>query len=178
MLRLSAVLTGLLLLLACRAPARSPRDAKVSGTLSASWLGADTGTLTASPRAVWCPDSARLEVMAVEGDAGLGLAIYPVAELRPGRYDAFDPDADSIHRPGVTAAARWFTEKAIAAYRTDSGGLDLTRNGPALGATFRFRMRSAFGLDTTARLRLTGRFDGVVPSPCPADSVPPAPSGR
>lgn len=160
---------GLLLLAACRSHA-PPAEGKngPAGRLSASWIGADTGKLSGPVRAAWCEQERRLELTAIQGDAGLGLVLYPVNDLRPASYAAVLPGSDSMARPAVTGAARWFTEKVIAAYQSDSGTLELRGTSTALGASFEFHMRSLNGEDT---VRLTGRFSGVRPGSCTADSV-------
>jgi hypothetical protein len=161
----------LLLLGACRSRGRSDEGvAGAAGRLSANWIGADTGKLNGPARAGWCDDDHRLELTAVQGDAGVGLALYPVADLRPGTYAASLPAADSTpHRPGVTGAARWFTDKAIAAYQSDSGALELSVSRGTLAGTFDFHMHALDGTDT---VRLSGRFSGVRPGVCAADSLP------
>ena len=124
------------LFLACTGPAGGAR-------LEARWVGSDTGAFAGTPKVTWCGSIQRLEVTAVDGnDAGVGLALYPLKELRPGRYDAFDPGIDSVHRPGVAAASRWFTEQAVKGFQSDSGDLELERSGTTFSARFGFRMRS------------------------------------
>lgn len=172
-------LLGLLLSgAACRRSSGSQRDPDETGSggkLSASWIGADTGKLSARPRAVFCTGGNRLELTAVKGDAGVGLAIYPVAAVVPGSYDAFDPVADSIKRPGVAGAARWFTEREIDAYQSDWGSLQLTRDGQGFAGVFALHMRKIGGAEDS--IVLNGRFSGVMPGPCPQDSVsPPEPA--
>ena len=150
------------LFMACRGPVDGAR-------LDARWVGSDTGVFAGTPKVTWCGSIQRLELTAVDGsDAGIGLAIYPPGELRPGRYDAFDPGIDSIHRPGVASASRWFTEQAVKGFQSDSGSLDLERTGTTFSAQFGFRMRSLEGRDT---VRLTGRFRDAVPGPCPGDTT-------
>ena len=137
--------------------------------LDARWIGSDTGAFAGTPKVTWCGSIQRLELTAVdENDGGVGLAIYPPKELRPGHYAAFDPGIDSVHRPGAAAASRFFTEQAVKGFQSDSGGLDLERNGVTFSAKFGFRMRSLEGKDT---VRLTGRFRDAVPGRCPGDST-------
>jgi hypothetical protein len=162
-----ALLLCVTLLAACRSGHGAPSAGQ--GSLSASWIGSDTGKIAARPRAAWCPDARRLELFAEKGDQGLGLVLYPAGELQPGSYPVFDPRADSLRRPGVAAAVRWFTERSMAAYQSDSGGLELERAGSELAGSFGIRMR---GLVEGRAVRLTGRFSGVKPGPCPpSDSV-------
>ncbi len=150
------------LFMACSGPEGAAR-------LDARWVGSDTGAFAGTPKVTWCGSIQRLEVTAVDGnDAGVGVAIYPVKELRPGRYEAFDPGIDSVHRPGVAAASRWFTEQAVKGFQSDSGDLKLERTGTTFSARFGFRMRSLEGRDT---VRLTGRFHDAVPGPCPGDTT-------
>lgn len=158
--RLAPLLAGILM--ACSGPEGAAR-------LEARWIGSDTGAFAGTSKVTWCGSVQRLEITAVDGnDAGVGLAIYPVKELRPGRYGAFDPGIDSVRRPGVAAASRFFTEQAVKGFQSDSGELELERSGTAFSARFAFRMRSLEGSDT---VRLTGRFRDAVPGPCPGDTT-------
>lgn len=165
--RLTALSMLLLLVLACRRGGDAPEGA--GGRLEARWTGADTGALRAPARAGWCAEAARLELAAIREDEGMGLALYPLDSLGPGTYPAFDPGVDTTPRPGVAAAARWYTDPAIVGYQSDSGSLTLTRAGAALTGEFGFRLTDLTREDT---IRLTGRFQDVVPGPCRVDSLP------
>ena len=157
----------LALTLGCRAAA----DSAAAGEFEADWVGADTGMLRATPRAVWCPAGRLLYLNAVRGDNGLGLVIYPADTLEPGAYPAFAPGADTVPRPSVAGSVRWFSQTALKGLRSDSGALTLERGGAPFSAAFEFRLVGAGGRDT---VRLAGRFRGVRPESdsgsCPADS--------
>ncbi len=138
------------------------------GSFHASWAGLDTGRVTGKPHATWCPGARRLEISAVQGDQGVGLALYPDSSPEAGAYPAFDPGADTVRRPGVAAGLRWFSESAVRGYQGDSGSLTLTREGERLSGRFGFRLRSLEGADT---VRMSGEFSGAAPGNCPADST-------
>ena len=160
------------LIAACRSDGTGPETGK--GSFSAWWVGTDSGKLTARPRAVFCSDGNHLELFAVQGDAGVGLAVFPSQDLSAGTYDAFDPWADTVRRPGVSVAARWFNDKDIPSYQSDWGSLELTMKGPALAGGFAMHMRKVGAESDT--IMITGSFSGIIPVPCAADSVPrPAP---
>jgi len=171
---LRRILGLLSLALACRGEGTGPSPGR--GSFSASWVGSDTGKLSGRPIAVFCSDGNRLELMATQGDAGFGLAVYPAQELAEGNYDGFDPGMDTIRRPGVTAAARWFTEREVAAYQSDWGDLKLQRRGNLLSGGFAIHLRKV-GADTDT-IMVQGKFTGVLPGPCPEeqDSAPPPPA--
>jgi len=137
--------------------------------LSASWTGSDTGRIAVRAVASWCPVANRLEVKAIQEDVGLALAIYPEVELSSGEFPVFDPGIDTVHRPGAAGVARWFTEKQLQGYQSDSGRMTLARSGDKLQLQFKLRMRSLGGEET---IRATGRATGLVPGSCPGDSVP------
>ncbi len=111
----------------------------------------------------------RLEVTAIREDLGFGLAVYPAGDLGPGEFPGFDPGIDSVPRPGAAAAVRKFTERNMIAFQSDSGSLQLTRDGGAFGARFGFRMQA---LDHSGVIRVEGEASGLSPGACPADSVP------
>ncbi len=141
------------------------------GELSASWIGADTGKVSASPVTVWCRDAQRLEVTLVQDDFGIGFVLYPVDTLLAGEFPVFNPGTDTVVRPAVAAAVRWFTEQAIDGYRSDSGAMVLETTGARLSARFGFRLQS---LDGAKRIRLTGTLKEILPGACPSDSLPSA----
>ena len=140
------------------------------GELVASWSGSDTGRVVAGARTSWCPVARRLEVLATKDDRGFGLVLYPVQDsIAPGTYPGFDPGVDTVHRPGSAGAVRWFAERSVVAYQSDSGSIQAERGDRGLELTFGFRMRSLNGRDT---IRATGSARDLAPGPCAADSVP------
>lgn len=142
-------------------------------TLEAAWTGSDTGRIAVRPSVAWCEGAGVLTVAGVREDLGFGLAIYPNGEPQGGAYPVFDPGVDTTTRPGVAAAARWFTETALQGFQSDSGALELQARAGALEGLFQFRMRSLDGKDT---IDVQGRLRGIRPGPCRlADSVAPAP---
>jgi hypothetical protein len=155
------------LLAACGAPSGG-------GNITASWIGTDTGEVSAAANTVWCRDPRRLEVTAIDGDLGLGLVLYPSDTALPGEFKGFDPGADTVIRPAAAAALRWFTEQAIEGYQSDSGGVTLEAEARRLSGQFRFRLRS---LDRNKIVRLTGTLDGLTPGVCQSDSLPGGPTG-
>ena len=128
------------------------------GQLEARWEGKDPGGFSAPATASWCADMRLLEIVAVKGDTGVALAILPAGELEAGSYSNWDVARGEPPRPVVMAAARWFTNTAVAGFRGDSGRIELaTERGEASGR-FDFRMYMTAGSDT---VRLHGQFDGV-----------------
>lgn len=162
-----ALMAGASLVSSCRSDGSGPTSGK--GSFSVSWVGSDTGKLSAAPRAAFCTDGNHLEILASRGDLGVGLAIYPQAEPGEGIYQGFDPGVDTVTRPGVTAAARWFTEREIKAFQSDRGTLNLTRRGESFSGDFAMHLRKV-GADTDT-IVLSGRFSGVMPGPCAADTT-------
>lgn len=139
---------------------------------TAEWIGADTGGLSVRPSGVWCERDSALKVTAVKGDLGVGVVIYPIGQLKTGHYPVFDPGLDSMKRPGAAFAVRWVDDKHVAAYQSDSGGIDFSTGSTGLSGKFTVRMR---GLDNTDTVRMTGHFGGFEQVPC-ADSVIRTPS--
>lgn len=165
---------GLLAFAGCRSDT-SGAPAEGRGSFSASWVGSDTGKLSGTPRAALCREGNLLEILVSKGDVGVGLVLYPEKELAAGNYRAFHPQ-DSVLRPGVAAAARWFTERDIRAFQSDWGSLHLAQAGGAYSGGFGLRLRRV-GADTDS-IMLSGQFKGVVPGPCGSDSVSPPDSSQ
>lgn len=157
----------------CRDDGTGPETGR--GSFTASWVGSDSGKVSARPRAVFCSEGNNLVLTAVHGDAGVGLALYPPEELTTGDYDGFDPGMDTIRRPGMSGAVRWFTDRDIPSYQSDWGTMNLSVKSGVVSGGFVMHMRRV-GADSDT-IMLTGKFTGVVPVSCPADSVsPPAPA--
>lgn len=165
--RLDLLRGAALVALVAGACARSGRGG--GSQLTASWSGSDTGHVVAPASAVWCPVARRLEIMATRDDKGFGLVIYPEQDPVGGEYPGFDAGIDTVHRPGSAGALRWFSERAVVGYQSDSGSTQLTTGAGGLDVRFGFRMRSINGRDT---IRATGEASHLVPGSCPADSVP------
>lgn len=160
---------GLLALAGCRHDTSSA-PAEGRGSFSASWVGSDTGKLSGTPRAAICRDGNLLEILVSKGDAGVALVVYPKRNLEGGDYPGFNPQ-DSIVRPGVAAAARWFTERDIRAFHSGGGSLHLVQNGSTYSGAFGLHLRRVGG--DSDSIVLNGQFKGVVPGPCGSDSVSP-----
>lgn len=153
-------------LLACNGATGSSRG----GELTAEWLGSDTGGISGKPSTAWCRSDTMLKLFVTKGEDGVGVAIFPPDSLTPGSYPVFDVLVDSVRpRPGVTVAGRWVDDKTVAAYQSDSGSLDLTREPTGLAGRFTVRLHGVNSADT---VRMTGHFGGITPGACPSDPRP------
>lgn len=143
-----------------------------SSRLHAKWAGADSGKLIAKARATWCPPDRLLEIIAVDSDAGLGIAVYPSDSLSDGDYRVADPRVDSLKRPRSAVGIRWFTETQIKGYQGDSGGVYLNRNRGKLDGMLEAKLH---GAGTPETIRVTASFRGVPlvldSTRCRSDSV-------
>jgi hypothetical protein len=147
-------LGAVILLAACHGSASGPS----AGHLQAKWAGSDSGKLTAKARAVWCAPGRLLEVIGVDSDAGLGLAIYPSDSVMEGEFPVMDPRQDSLQRPRTAVGIRWFTETQIKGYQGDSGGLKLTRRERVLDGALEAKLHAA---GTPETIRVNASFRGV-----------------
>jgi hypothetical protein len=147
-----------------------------AGRMHAQWAGSDSGKLDTKARATWCPPGRLLEVIGVDSDAGLGLAVYPPDTLSDGDYPVADPRLDSVKRPRSAVGIRWFTETQIKGYQGDSGGVFLTRGGHTLDGLLEAKLHAA---GTPETIRITASFRGVPlaidSTRCHSDSVTAAP---
>lgn len=153
------------------------REAGV-GEFTAEWTGSDTGGLTTRPTFAWCQQAGRLDVSARREDVGIALALY-LADLpggetagRPRKTEAylpaFDPGIDTVGPSGAAIASRWFSQKTVTAYQSDSGGVTIKGDGTTISARFGARLRSLNGEDT---VRMTGHFSGPAGGACSGDSA-------
>jgi hypothetical protein len=144
-----------------------------AGEFTAEWIGADTGGLTTRPVARWCEQARRMDVTAIREDVGIALAFYlpaaPGPASPPGEVlvPVFDPGIDTAQPPAVAVASRWFSQKVVAAYQSDSGSVSLSTVKGLISARFGVRLRSLNGEDT---VRMTGHFGGVTLNGCPAEA--------
>jgi hypothetical protein len=137
--------------------------------LQASWVGKDTGQIAGTPGVRWCPVAGRLEITLVDKDRGLGLALYPEGSAPvAATYTGFDPSGPPGPRPGASAALRWFNERFVAGYQSDSGELVASGDSLRFSGRFSFAMRSVQDKES---LRLSGRFHDLRAGACPADSA-------
>ena len=150
-----------MLLTACHGSAAGPS----AGQLHAKWAGSDSGKLIATARATWCAPGRLLEVIGVDSDAGMGLAIYPSDSVSDGEYPVMDPRLDSLQRPRSAVGMRWFTETQIKGYQGDSGWIMLTRHDRMLEGGLEVRLHA---VSTPETIRVMATFRGV---PLMADSA-------
>ena len=167
------MLDAVMLLAACHGSAAGPS----AGQLQAKWAGSDSGKLNAKARATWCAPGRLLEVMAVDSDAGLGLAIYPSESVSTGEYPVAGPAPDSAQRPRAAVGIRWFTETQIKGYQGDSGWIMLTKRDGVLEGGLEARLH-AVATPETIRVMATFRSVPLVTDStrCRSDSVTAAPA--
>jgi hypothetical protein len=148
--------------------------------LEVEWTGADTGRLAGAATAEWCGPLRVLEIRAVAGDSGVGIALYPRDTVRPDSYAVVPPErADSIP-PSAAVALRYFAETAVKGYQSDSGRVLVSATaGGRLSGRFTTSLKSA---SDGSRLRAGGVFRDVQVVPAtrgclPRPARPPADTG-
>ena len=143
------------------------------------WTGADTASFSARAVAEWCAPLHLLEIRAVAGDTGVGIALYPPNTIEAGEVP------DPAPRPGrhdAAAVGRACPQVVLAdrgqGFQGDSGSLTLERrpDGSLGGDSTQARDRSSPAPDCTPR----GSFDGlrVVPAPSDCAGLPPADTAK
>jgi len=142
--------------LACAKP---DAGARTGPRLTVRWTGADTAAFGAAATAERCDTLHLIEIRAISGDTGLGLALYDSGFVRPGSYPIRLPAAAGREALAAALAVRWFSRTAVQGFQGDSGQVTLRRaaNGE-LSGTFTAKARA---INTKARLALTGSFDGL-----------------
>jgi hypothetical protein len=154
-----------LLVLACSVGCRSSSGRPDVGQLAAEWAGADTGSVRLTASAAWCARDSILEILARQGDYGVGIAVYYDGS-RPvtGSFSLSHPAQDMARRPAASGALRFTTPDALHAYLTRSGEVEITAVDEAqVTGRMTFRLTSRIGADT---LLLVGSFREV-----PVDSA-------
>jgi hypothetical protein len=127
--------------------------------LEAHWTGADSGSMRGGATALWCPDSRFAELLGLQGDTGVAIAIRGLDSLAPGQYPAVLPDSADSGSASATVALRFLSRTAVSGYQSDSGTVTLERDSAGrLGARFQVRARV---LGAAARIRLHGTASAV-----------------
>jgi len=149
-----------------------PEDGARSGPrLMVRWTGADTAAFGAPATAERCDTLHLIEIRAISGDTGVGLALYDSGTVRTGSYPIRPPaTADSL-APAAALGVRWFSRTAVQGFQGDSGRLVLRRaaNGEISG-TF---TANAHAINTSGHLELTGSFDDLRVTPAARGCTPP-----
>ena len=163
-----ALIAGLGVALACANPEGGMRTGP---RLTVRWSGADTAAFGASATAERCDTLHLIEIRAISGDTGLGLALYDSGFVRPGSYPIRPPAAADSAAPAAALAVRWFSRTAVQGFQGDSGQVTLRRaaNGD-LSGTFTAKARA---INTKGHLDLTGSFDGLRVTRAERGCVPP-----
>ena len=162
-----ALVACLSLALAC---AKTDGGTRSGPRLTVRWTGADTASFGASATAERCDTLHLIEIRAISGDTGLGLALYDSGTVRPGSYPIRLPGETDRVAPAAALALRWFSKTAVQGYQGESGNVTLRRaaNGD-LSGTFTAKASS---INSSARLGLTGSFDGLRIKPAALGCVP------
>ncbi|HKV76246.1 MAG TPA: hypothetical protein VJN95_17135 [Gemmatimonadales bacterium] len=142
------------------------------GRLSARWKGGDSGQLSAPATGAWCSVGGLLEVMAISGDSGMAVLLYPTNGVRSASFSVIDPLRETVHPGAAAVAARWPSAEQIIGYRGVSGTVTLkVENGTLSGEWQGLLLRPGAERES---LHVTGHFDGIKadssPGACPPDS--------
>lgn len=132
-------------------------DSDGPGQVVAEWRGTHRGRFAAPMTAALCPESGTAELLAVRGDTGIGVALYPVdsAALTSGDYQVFASTVIEALRPGAGVAVRWFSGIDIIPFEGASGAIEVVVTDSMVSGSFTVRMMQPSGPDT---LLLTGQF--------------------
>ncbi|MGH2625300.1 MAG: hypothetical protein ACRDHY_01450, partial [Anaerolineales bacterium] len=131
-----AVLCGVFALPGCR---EGEGETALPGEIAFQWQGEDTqGGATLAARATLCRETGLVELFAVRGDTGIGLALFPTDSAHPVAVDyrVFRAATDPEPRPGANIAIRWLDDVTLEAYDGTGGWvrLDSTPPGVVSGA--------------------------------------------
>lgn len=143
------------------ATACGPTPSKAApGDLDVSWRGAERGRFIAPLEASHCVESGQVELLAIRGDTGIGVALFlgDSATIRPAEYPVVPGSQLEEPRPGATVGARWFATTTIAAFEGSTGKVTLTSAGQLLSGTLD---ASFTALDSPDTLQVTGSFSQV-----------------
>jgi hypothetical protein len=136
----------------------------------ALWTGTDSGRLDSPASAEWCDTLRLLEIRALKGDTGIGVAIYPTSLLQPGRYRVVRPEAADTSRPAAAVALRWFAETSIRGFKAESGAVVLEQAAPG---TYSGRIEAfAKSVTNDAHVTIRGTLQELTVRPARSGCVP------
>ncbi|MGH7498935.1 MAG: hypothetical protein ACREL3_08800 [Gemmatimonadales bacterium] len=150
---------------ACLASAcgKSSPDEKTGPFLEARWSGADSGKISGPATAEWCDSLRLLEVRAVQGDTGIGLALYPKKEFVAERYPVAPPAKADTSPPAAAVALRWFAETSIRGFQGDSGSVVVQES--SRGVYSGVIEAHAHSVTDGNHVTITGSFSHLSPRP-------------
>lgn len=136
--------------------ARRTPKAKL-GDIHAVWYGAERGRFIAPLKATHCAESGLVELLAIRGDTGIGVALFlrDSSRIDTTAYPVLPGSLLNEPRPGATLGARWFTTTAISAYEGVAGTVQIQSAGSALRGTIDAKFQ---GLDKPDTFRLRATF--------------------
>lgn len=146
--------------------------------LEVRWKGSDSATVRAPAAASWCDSLNVLEIVALAGDTGIAIAIYPRGGIATGAYPVRPPAVADSLPPSSAIGLRWSSQTAVRGFQSDSGALSLTRES---NGTFSGRFRAAaHPVSGKGALTLTGSFSGLRERPATrgCSTAPPKGSNR
>jgi hypothetical protein len=115
--------------------------------------------MRAAATARWCAESRFGEIVAVQGDTGVAIAIRHADSLAAGQYDAVLPDSADSAGTSATVGLRFLGRTTVSGYQSDSGTVTLQPDAGG-GITVSFDVRAKV-VGLVARIRLRGRASGV-----------------
>jgi hypothetical protein len=156
--------------LAAGCTGRVGRAAPDRERLEVRWTGTDTSAFSAPATAERCDTLDLLQIRAMGGDTGIGLAVYRRGGVQPGSYPIRKPEAAETMPPSAAVGLRWFSRTTIQGFQADSGKLQLdTAGGGGLSGRFTAQAHAITG---NAHLKLTGSFEGLRVRPATRGCVP------
>jgi hypothetical protein len=155
---------------------RGEKGKRTGARLEARWTGADTAAFGGPATAEWCDSLNLLEIIAIAGDTGIEIALYPRDSIATGAYPVHPPAAADTLPPSAAVGLRWFAQSSVQGFRGESGEVSLTRASDGL-LSGRFRAR-AHAISGNGRLTITGSFDDLRQRPATngCSTAPPHPA--
>jgi hypothetical protein len=120
--------------------------------------------------AEWCPPLDLLEIRAVAGDTGIGLALFRRGGIEPGSYPVKRPEVADSAPPSAAVALRWFSKTAVQGFQGESGSVTLRRGADrALSGRFTAAARAING---SGGIKVSGVFEGLIVRPATRGCAP------
>lgn len=162
-----------LLVLGLAVGCRTRGAEETGGRLVVRWTGASTAAFAAPATAEWCDSLNLLEIRAIAGDTGVGLAVYHQGGIAPGTYRVYKPELAGTRPAAAAVGLRWYTQTAVQGFQGTSGELSLRREPDGtLAGGFSARATS---ITNAGGLTVTGSFEGLRERPATRGCYAPPP---
>ena len=153
------VLAAALLLIPLTCTRQKKAAEPLTGVVEVKWSGAAEGRFIAPGDGQWCRRDTLLELTAIRGDTGIGLALVEKDTIKVGQHPVVAPSVSVDWRPLARGALRWLGPADVRGFEATGGNVHITELAAnTISGRIDVRMSTLNNRDT---LRVVGTFTKV-----------------